>query len=99
MSKAKSAEDIRKDLLNHFKMLSKYWANLPNKTIQERCDGVVFTILSTFDGSSIDFPSFDISCSPNETDKDYCKEQGRDWFKDGMVINNTMLHEDWCDNE
>jgi hypothetical protein len=48
-----SAEEARDEFLNHLAKVAKYWARLPDLTPQERCDGVVFSILNMFDGTSL----------------------------------------------
>ncbi len=92
--RAKTPEEVREQLLRHFKFISKYWATLDNKTTQERCDGLVFSILSTLDGSSLELPSFDLIPSPHPDDKEYYIDNGENWIEP-VVINDTMLHEEW----
>lgn len=62
------------------------------KTVEEKCEGVAFSILNIFDGTTM-LPSFDISLSPHPNDKEYCIENNENWYEPGMVINNCMLHE------
>lgn len=99
MSRAYTEEEVRKMLVVHFRALSKYWATLDGlhspKTIQERCDGLVFSILITLDGASVDLPAFNLSPAPHPSDKQYHIDNGENWFDEDMVINDCNLHEEW----
>lgn len=91
--RAKTAEEVREEFLKQIHAISNYWANLPNKSAQERCDGVAFSILNIFDGTTMNLPSMDISLSPHPDDKEFYIQNGSNWYEKGMVINNCMLHE------
>lgn len=93
MSRAKTAEEVRREFLLHIHSLVEYWAELPNKTPLERCDGLAFSILNIFDGTTMGLPAMDISLSPHPDDKAYNQESGDNWYDSGMVINDCMLHE------
>ena len=95
MSKAKSAEQVRNELISQIKLLSSYWANLEGKTDRERCDGVAFSILNIFDGTS-SLPAFDLLVSPHEDDKQFNIDEGEDYYEPKMMINDCMLHELFC---
>ena len=96
--RAYTEEEVREKLLNHFRALSKYWATLDRpRSIQERCDGLVFSILSIFDGSSADLPAFDISPAPHPSDKQYYIDNDENWYEKGMIINECQMHEQWYD--
>jgi hypothetical protein len=56
-----TADEITKDLLNHFSFLAKYWAEINNgQSDLERCEGAVFSFFVTFDGSNLAMPMMDI---------------------------------------
>ena len=63
-----TAAELRADLLEHFHVIANYWAwqTGPNPdgtpiTLQDRCDGVVFSILSALDGCAVAMPmEFDL---------------------------------------
>lgn len=93
MSKAKTVDQVREELLGHIRMIARYWAELPNKTPQERCDGLAFSMLNIFDGNTLPLPAMDICLAPHPSDKDYNIEEGEDWYEPGMVINDCQLHE------
>ena len=95
MSKAKSAEQVRNELISQIKLLSSYWANLEGKTDRERCDGVAFSILNIFDGTS-SLPAFDLLVSPHEDDKQFNIDEGEDYYEPKMMINDCILHELFC---
>lgn len=42
------------DFLNHLKSMLHYWENLENKTLRERMEGVVFSVLVAIDGEASD---------------------------------------------
>lgn len=98
MSNPKTEQEVLKDFLTKLHVLSEYWAKQEG-TKQDVCDGLVFSILNIFDGTSIDFPAMDIVLRPHPDDKEYHKSCGEDWFKDGMVINDCELHGMYIRNE
>ena len=72
------------------------WARVPGKTPIERCRGLVFSILAMFDGESGTLPGVDLHVSPHESDKEYLRRQGRNWFEPDMVLNpQGELHDRW----
>lgn len=78
-------------MLASFRRIAKYWANLPETdratgkiyTIEDRCDGVVFSILAQLDGYG-DLPCFDLVAHVHPEDEDQSME--------GVVIADA-LHE------
>jgi hypothetical protein len=97
--RAKTAKEVRKEFLQYIHGISEYWANLPNKTNQERCEGLAFSILNIFDGTTMDLPGMDISLSPHPDDKEYHEANGENWYEQGMIINNCELHGMYIRNE
>ena len=93
-ARAKTKKEAQQEFLNHVHDVSDYWASLPDKIPQERCDGVAFSILVMLDGESMGLPAMDISLSPHPSNKEFLKSQGENWFECGMVINDDCaLHE------
>lgn len=98
--RAYTADEVQQMLLDHVRETAKYWAELPDTecatggkmTIQDRCEGVAFSILSILDGCSMNIPAFDLVLSPHESDKANCMKNGENWFEPGMTID-VMLHE------
>lgn len=61
------SQALRDELLAHIRATVRYWATLPDTdpatgntlTIEDRCDGVAFSILTALDGCS-SLPAFDL---------------------------------------
>lgn len=92
-SRAYTAEEVREMFLNQARAYAAYWAELPGKTAQERCDGLAFSLMNIFDGTSVGLPAFDIVVRPHPDDKAYHIREGTKYFEDGTVLNDCMLHE------
>ena len=90
--RAYTTEEVRELFLKQVRESAHYWASLPGKTPQERCDGLAFTILNIIDGSTLPLPAFDLIPSPHPTDYQYHREHGENWFEQ-EVINDCQLHE------
>ena len=84
-------EELADDLLVTFKRIARYWARLPEVdpcsgreyTVEDRCDGVVFSILAQLDGCG-GLPAFDLVSHVHPDDEDQSME--------GVTIS-AMLHE------
>lgn len=90
--RAYTAEEVRKQYMDHFRMLARYWANLPNKTPLERCEGLLFSIYSTLDGL-YGLPAVNMYPYPHESDKQYHIDNGDNWYDPDAMFNDTMLHD------
>ena len=87
-------------LLRHIRGMARYWAEQPNQTAQERCDGLAFSILATLDGSSLEIPAYHLTVSVHESDEAYCKSQGENWHVIGLKITGEVhLHELYYNQE
>jgi hypothetical protein len=91
-SRAFTVEEVREEMLNYLKAIANYWADLPDKTNREKCDGLVFSFLTLLDGCAM-FPALDVALAPHESDKAYHQNEGMNWYESGMIINDCMLHE------
>ena len=93
--RAYTKEEVRDMFMDKVRSTAQYWATIPEGgTIQERCEGTAFSILNIFDGTTMDLPGFDIVARPHPEDKQYCIDEGENYFEDGTVINDDcMLHE------
>lgn len=91
--RAYTPEEVRAKLLGYTREIARYWANLPNKTPQERCDGLAFSILNIFDGIVDELPAMNITLSPHPDDQEYHRGNGENWYEPGQVVNDCMLHE------
>src|SRR5215216_6428595 len=94
--RAKTAEEVRLEMLEQMKIVAHYWATLPGKTAEERCDGVVFSILNIFDGSTMALPAMNLVLAPHPDDKEFFQQEGRNWYPDQLMINDCQLHEEYC---
>lgn len=93
MSKARTPEELRENLLAHCRWLANYWAKERPHDVKAACEGVAFSILTYLDGCSSS-PSFDLVLRPHPDDKQFHIDNGDDWIEDGTVINaDCYLHE------
>lgn len=94
MSRAYTDEEMLDMFMSGIRNNIKYWALLPDKTIEDRISGAIFSTLCMIDGVSGAFPCcLNLVCDPHQEDKQYCIDNDENYVEDGMVINNTMLHE------
>ena len=94
MSRVKTKEEVRKKFIQYLKNIGNYWLNLEGKTTKEKMEGFLFSIYNIFDGTSCDMPAFDIIVRPHPDDKQYDIDNGENYYKDGMCINDdVLLHE------
>jgi hypothetical protein len=94
--RAKTAEEVRKEILDHFRVMVDYWAHLDGKTKAEALDGLMFSVLVTLDGGS-GLPAFDLVCSPHPDDEEFLRSEGENWYPAGVVINECQLHDLWAE--
>ncbi len=99
MSRAYTAEEVRAMFIGAARAMASYWATAPDAgTVQERCEGVAFSLLNCIDGTSGSFPcALDLVLSPHPDDKAFHIDEGENYFEPGMVINDAMLHEMFYD--
>lgn len=99
MTKAYTKEEVREMFLNHLHGLVDYWDKVDTRNSREKMEGLMHSILVTFDGESIEFPALDIVLRPHPDDKDYNIGHLEQWFEDGMCINDDVhLHDLWYRN-
>lgn len=89
------AEKAREQFMHQLAALAKYWADQTDQSPLDRCNGLAFSVLNLFDGTSMELPAMDIVLRPHPDDEQFHKDEGTDWFVDGQVINEDMLHEQW----
>lgn len=46
MSKAKTVEECREEMLSHMHSLVEYWSTVPRETVKEQMDGLAFFYFS-----------------------------------------------------
>lgn len=95
MSRAWTKEEVQERFLNHMKSIAEYWINETRaSTPREKVEGLLFSMMGTFDGESGGFPAVDLSVCPHEDDKDYHESEGDNWYEPGMTFNDDVqLHE------
>ncbi len=92
MSTAYTVEEARENFLNNLKAICRYWSQVEGRTELEKCEGVAFSILNIFDGTSAALPMMDIVLRPHPEDKDFNISNGEKYYEDGQVINDCYLH-------
>lgn len=84
-------------LLGLIRASSHYWATVAGtdgpKTVQERLDGLAFSILVAMDGCT-ELPAFKIIPLPHPSDRQYCEDGGENWWPDDLDIGGS-LHDEW----
>lgn len=74
-------EEVRDKMLKHFHDIARYWATIPNGgTMEERCDGAVFSVLAALDGGGMVIPAMIVVPHPHPDDKAYHQANGDNWF-------------------
>ncbi len=94
-SRAWTAEEARARMLAHLKGIAQYWGDVKGRTDRERLDGLCFSFLTMIDGSNVELPSMDLVLRPHPDDKAFAEANDENYYEDGMVINDAMLHEEW----
>lgn len=96
--RAYTPDEMRKMVLDHMRAMVWYWESLKDDGygVRERLDGLAFSFLAMLDGSSAGVPSFDLVPRPHPDDEAFHRDDGDNWWPDGVVINDrAMLHEEW----
>lgn len=79
-------------VLERVRQMAAEWANMPDKTPKERCDGLAFSIMAMLDGETAGMPGMSVAMQPHPDDKAFRIEQGENWFEPGTTLRN-WLHE------
>lgn len=95
MSRAFTAKEAREKFLSIAREKASFWAALPDKTPEERCNGLVSSMLAIFDGITDGMPAVDLVLRPHSDDTRYRQTMGENYFNDGTVINDGYLHEEY----
>lgn len=90
--RAYTPEEAREIFYRQVKALCEYWSTVEGKSDLERCEGVAFSIMNIFDGTTFNLPAIDLVLAPHPDDKPFAKSQGENWFEEGLVINDCELH-------
>lgn len=93
MAREYTKEEVREQFLSRVEVITRYWDRVEDMTSEEKLEGLAFSIMNIFDGTS-SLPAFDIVVKPHPEDKEYLIAEGENYYQDGMVINDdVMLHE------
>ena len=95
MSRPYTPEEVREMFLDNVKGLCRYWAGVERDSVQEQLEGLAFSLLNMFDGTSASMPAMGIVLRPHPDDKQFHEHQGDNYFEDGQVINDCYLHEEF----
>lgn len=79
MSREKTMEEVREEVLNHVRGMVDYWNGIEKDTTKEKLEGLAFSILTMLDGCGT-LPSFIVAPLPNEDDKEYNIENEEDYY-------------------
>lgn len=98
MPTAFTEDEVRERFLRHMHSLIAYWngekgSNAdPDAPPRRKLEGLAFSIMSTLDGCSMNFPRFSVMACPHESDEQYHKDSGERWYPKGVDIAGC-LHE------
>lgn len=75
-----------------------YWLRESRKeSTAGKMFGLVHSILVLLDGESAALPAFTVQPRPHPTDREYCEENGEDWWPDDVDLAGS-LHDQWHDH-
>ena len=95
MCEAYTAEEATEHFIEELEGAVLYCTQLENKTLAERMDLLVFSILVTLDGCS-EYPLVDMTLRPHPDDKEFHRKEGDNWYEPGTIINRPELHHIWA---
>jgi hypothetical protein len=91
--RAYTREEVTEQILEGVVRNVRYWQKQPScGTMEDRVEGVAFSILSMLDGSTMDIPAFNLSPDTEEDHINYCIEEGQNYYDPDTVVS-TSLHE------
>lgn len=84
-------EEVTERFLNHIRTMVNYWDRQPDKSSEEKLEGLAFSILVMLDGCSLGFPGFIVAPLPCEEDKDFCiNEEKINYFPQNHEIEDKI---------
>jgi hypothetical protein len=90
--RAWTTEETRSRFLAHVWHLVRYWGGHDGSNVEadrpkDRClEGLAFSLLAAIDGSAMALPGFTLMPAPDESDEEYLKENGANWYPDDIDI-------------
>lgn len=91
MSREFTKEEVVEMFLERIRNSVNFWSNTNDSEI-EKLNGLAFSILNIIDGTS-GLPAFDLKPHPHEDDKQYCIEEGENYFGTNIINDDVYLHE------
>lgn len=91
--RAYTDQEVAKQIVEAFAHNAEYWAKTPSGgTVEERCHGLAFSLLSTLDGSSLNLPAIDLVPAPHPDDKEWHISRNENYYDPNTVVS-FALHE------
>ena len=88
-------EECREMFLDEIRASVRYWLGEKSvPTAKEKLEGLAFSILVILDGGT-GLPGMKVTPNPHEDDAEFHREQGENWWPDGVDIGGG-LHEEFC---
>ena len=94
-------EEVRDLFLKKAKNIAVYWAMEPSTPdVLDKIEGAFHSLFATLDGCSCDLPGFAVVPVCHESDEDWHRSRGENWFprqdEDLLVCDiGGCLHEYW----
>ena len=82
MSRETTKDEARKEFLNAVKDIADCWVHSEGTTVDEKCNGVAFSILVLLDGCNVNVPVFSVIPVPHSSDKEYSIQKGENYYAD-----------------
>ena len=79
-SRAFTKEEIVVQFVHHCGNIANNWIELPNRSIRERVNGAIFSVLVMLDGESSTLPGFTVTPRPHQDDRAFNESNGQPWY-------------------
>jgi hypothetical protein len=93
-----TVEEMRMKVLDHIRVMVDYWADPErevhmgqHQSLHHRFGGLAHSLLAMLSGCSMDIPGLNLVPSPHESDEEYRRERGENWWV-SEDINNGNMH-------
>jgi len=86
-----TTDEVREQVVNHVHVMVRYWAgldgsNVPSEsTVEERLDGLAFSILAMLDGSNLTLPRFIVAPDPHPSDRQFHVDNNECWYPENVA--------------
>ena len=80
MSRELNEDEVRENFLDNCYQIINYWENVDAISIHDRLFGVVFSILVSLDGESVNLPRFIVAPNPHPDYKEYNQIINKNWY-------------------